>query len=91
MLTLSKNEQEAIDLSNNRRWLKTRLMEARSCLIKELQDKFCKPTFDFDNKRLVSDDGTIALQWQIRSWPDAPESYQNQQTNSGVVNIVKVV
>ena len=49
---------------------------------------FSNSTFDFENKRLVSDSGRFALQWRIRLHPDQPESYENQQTNCGTVVFV---
>lgn len=60
-------------------------------LIKEYRLLFGKgASFDFDNKRIVSSDGKLALQWMLRDRPDQPESYRNQQTNQGVVRLVKL-
>jgi len=45
-----------------------------------------RPTFDFENKRLIGTGG-YWLQWHTRNNPDAPESYENQQTSIGRVSL----
>ncbi len=44
--------------------VKRRLQEAKSVLVNELQSRFKKNQFDLPNKRMLSDDGKIALQWR---------------------------
>lgn len=83
------NEMKALVIGNNHELLKARLLEAKDVLKKSHRDKFTKKSkFDFPNKRLVSDDGTLALQWKLRNHPDKPESYHNQQTSCGKVSLV---
>jgi hypothetical protein len=79
------NEQKALALGNNRTRLRGRLMNAKAVLDRGMALLFSDNTFDFENKRLVSDSGRFALQWRIRLHPDQPESYENQQTNCGTV------
>ena len=73
-------EDSAIRLSNSPKWLLFRLKDfANTYNLKVTGAKF-----DFEGKRLTLKDGLI-LQWQIRRYPNAPESYFNQQTNIGKV------
>ena len=44
---------------------------------------------DEQNRCIHSLDRTLRLQWQLRSDPDAPESYENQQTSVGTVVFYK--
>jgi hypothetical protein len=37
------------------------------------------------SQRFIHKDGKTILQWQVRQWPDEPESYENQQTSLGTV------
>lgn len=83
------NEDLARQFGTNRKQLKTRLNEAKQCLVRELREGFGKGTFDFENKRLIGDNGVI-LQWQLREYPDRPESYHNQQTTRGNVVVLRV-
>jgi hypothetical protein len=78
---------KAQTLSGNRKQLRQRLTEARNVLNASLRASFGKGTFDFENKRLVGDNGVI-LQWRLRDHPDQPPSYQNQQTSRGTVVVV---
>lgn len=84
-------EEQALAVSNSRTLLRKRINSAKTMLIKEYRLLFGKgASFDFDNKRIVSSDGKLALQWMLRDRPDQPESYRNQQTNQGVVRLVKL-
>ena len=83
-----KLEEMARTLSQNRKQLKQRLMEARNVLVDAIRRDFGKGTFDFDKQCLVGDNGYV-LQWQVRERPDLPESYQNQQTSRGTVVVRK--
>jgi len=82
------NEALSLALGNDKAALKKRLLSARSCLKKPFLDKFKKKIYDFENKRMTSDDGSMALQWLTRLSPHAPPSYDNQQTTVGKVTVV---
>ena len=84
------NEQKALALGNNRTRLRARLMDAKAVLDRGMALLFSDNTFDFKNKRLVSDSGRFSLQWRIRLHPDQPENYENQQTNCGTVVFVEL-
>jgi hypothetical protein len=56
--------QEATELGNCRKRLRTRLQGAVGALDKLVAHKFKKATFDFDKKQLVSNCGTLCLQWE---------------------------
>lgn len=74
-----KLEQEAIDLGNNRKRLKTRLQSAIGALDRKLAPRFKNAVYDFDRKQLVSQCGGYVLQWMVR------EREHDQQTRLGVV------
>ena len=82
---MTPNEHSAIVLGNNRTKLRARVMQTKAVLDRGMALLFSNNTFDFENKRLVSDSGRFALQWRIRLHPDQPECYANQQTNCGTV------
>jgi len=84
------NEQKALALGNSPTRLRARLMGAKAVLDRGVALLFSKITFDFENKRLISDSGRFALQWRIRLHPDQPESYENQQTNCGTVVFTQI-
>lgn len=79
-------ELAAIAVSENAEELKEQLMEAKRYLRDEFELFFKKPKFDLENKRLIGSNGYF-LQWQLRRWPDLPESYENQQTTVGCVDL----
>jgi hypothetical protein len=85
---MNDNEQIALQRASSRKWLLTRLMSAKSCLLPQYKSHFKSPKFDFDTKRLNGDDGYY-LQWQTREQPDEPPSYENQQTTMGDVSLLK--
>lgn len=85
------NEEQALAVGNNRQALLKRLLEARSCLVKKLRREFTPYTFDVEHKRLLSKSGLYALQWAIRTYPDQPESYENQQTTRGAVWVERLL
>ena len=85
-----ETREKAEAIGNDKALLKKRLMEAKSVLTAEFRHVFGVTVFDFENKRLVSWDGKYALQWKVRDFPDKPESYNNQQTNTGNVWVVKL-
>jgi hypothetical protein len=82
---MTTNEERSIALGNNRTKLRARLMGAKAMLDRGMALLFSNNTFDFENKRLVSDSGRFSLQWRLRLHPDQPESYENQQTICGTV------
>lgn len=83
-------ETQAKFVGDSPKLLKKMLLESKETLDKEIRKKFAKPKFDFDNKRLVSEDGTIALEWRVRLKPNSPESYKNQQTSRGITVLVSI-
>lgn len=89
--TMRTNEERAIALGNSRTKLRARLMGAKAVLDRGMALLFSNNTFDFENKRLVSDSGRFALQWRIRLHPNQPETYENQQTNCGTVVFVQLL
>lgn len=84
------NEEKAKRLGENRRELFSRLMEARAKLVGWYRKQFKNPLYQFEDKRLVSDEGELALQWQVRDFPDSPISPRNQQTSVGSVYLVNL-
>lgn len=89
---MADTEQLAIALSNDRKRLLERLREAKTCL-NSRYDKFFQrkhQRFDFERKRLVGHSG-FYLQWTTRLQPEQPESYENQQTSVGCVQLEREV
>lgn len=80
-------EQMAIAIGNSRTKLRARLLRALSILNSVIRAGFRNARFDFEGKRLISDNGKVALQWHVRDLPDQPESYVNQQTTTGTVHL----
>lgn len=78
-------EQLALEVAQNKKRLKQMLTEAKQLLTNEKRKLFQSPTFDFEQKCLVSTCGNYKLQWKLRHRPDLPISYSNQQTNRGIV------
>ncbi|KKN01179.1 hypothetical protein LCGC14_1130200 [marine sediment metagenome] len=79
-------EQKAKELGLD----KTRLLDARLTMTLSARKDFGKGMYQFNHRRLVSDDGTWALVWQLRKQPNEPISYENQQTSIGTVTIHKL-
>ena len=82
--------EKAEAIAADRKLLKKRLNEAKSCLTTEFKHIFGATVYDFENKRIISQDGRYALQWKVREFPDKPTGYRNQQTNCGSVFVVKL-
>lgn len=61
----TKAEQQAKRdaIASSEKSLRDRLMDAKSVLANEVAKRFGSGQLDFSNKRLVSDDGKLALQW----------------------------
>jgi hypothetical protein len=78
------SEQKAIELGNDPKRLKARLLAAKDCLTDSNRKLFKDAMFDFPHKRLIGHD-RLTLQWRIRDNPNMPEGYHNQQTNQGTV------
>ena len=81
-------ERRAVELSKSRADLAKDLDSAKTGLPDDLKARFGKGKFDFENKRLVSDDGTITLQWKMRNRPGEPISETNPQFSKGTVEII---
>ena len=85
---MTTNEQIALQRASNRKWLLSRLMSAKSVLKSQYRIQFKSPKFDFDTKRLYGDNGYY-LQWKLRDEPNEPQSYTNQQTSMGTVQLYR--
>jgi hypothetical protein len=85
---MTNPEQMAIELGNNKKELKKRIESTRQCLSDMWKKRFGKGKFEFENKRMVSDNGLLALQWAVRTHPNSPISCDNQQTTVGCVYLV---
>lgn len=83
-------ERKAEAVGENPKSLLRRLNEARSCLASDWKDSFKNARFDKANKRLVSSCGCYALEWRLRTEPDEPVSYENQQTATGTVVLIEI-
>ena len=70
-------------LSEDRKWLKQRLLRAKGCLGDPARKAFAPWKFDFRKKQLKGKG--VVLQWQTRLHPTRPVSYRNQQTSIGIV------
>ena len=81
-------ERRATEFSKSRADLDKDLANAKAGLPDDLKARFGKGKFDFENKRLVSDDGTITLQWKMRNRPGEPISETNPQFSKGTVEII---
>ena len=90
MLLVAGPEEKAIEFGSKASNVKKRLMEAKAVLSSDFKKRMGKGKFDARSKRLISDDGTFALEWRVRMFPDRPEGSRNQQTNRGAVAIVKL-
>ncbi len=66
-------EQQAIELGQNRKRLKSRLQSAVGTLHRDIAKHFKSADFDFAGKRLVSSCGKFVLQWYPK------------HTNNGIV------
>ena len=81
-------EDRARQLGDNPKQLLQRLKDAKKLLTNFYLAQFGPGgKFDFENKRLIGNNG-LYLQWQLRTWPNKPESYENQQTNRGNVALI---
>jgi len=80
---LQVKEAKANFIGNSRVLLLKRLQECLSVMNSGGQEIFKGYTYDFPGKQLISPCGRWALKWKLRKCPDKPESYYNQQTNSG--------
>ena len=83
-------EETARLIGDNPLALERELKSAFEVMFDQDQKRFSKKIFDLKNKRMLSDDGTKALQWKLRSNPNQPISHDNQQTSRGYVSIVLV-
>ena len=85
---MNELEQKALAVRADKKALLKRLKFTVSVMNDEGARYMRDAKFDFKNARLVSVDGLVVLQWQTRKYPDAPESYNNQQTSSGYVRVL---
>lgn len=82
------NEEKARELAGDKTRLLRRLMGAKAVLTPINKRRMSRPFFDFENRRLVSEDGKWMLQWQLRNYPGDSIAPHNQQTSEGVVHFV---
>lgn len=78
-------EAKAIEFSNDRKNLTKRLQNFLGFW--NIADRKSWK-LDAANKRMISPDGKRAVEWITRKDPDAPISYENQQTSEGTARIV---
>lgn len=76
------NTRKAATVGDCPKELRKRIAECVSVLRDDLRRLFRGAKFDFEKKRLTATSGHF-VQWKLRPNPDAPESYENQQTNRG--------
>ena len=84
------NEKTALRLAKNRKWLYKRLLDAKECLPRATQLHNAPWKFNAQARRLVSNNGKLALHWQIRQYPKRPISCENQQTTVGTVILKEI-
>ena len=88
---VSSNEYDALCLSLDKVRIRKRLNEAKSVLQLKYRRMFKPGIFKPAERALYSDSPFgYRLQWQTRRDPDAPESYENQQTAIGAVYLVEL-
>jgi hypothetical protein len=91
VIEISDSEFKAHTIGMHKALLRKRLMEAKKVLaVQGLPFTFKQNKFQYPHKRILSDCTHWALQWKVRPFPDRPESYENQQTSTGIVEIVRV-
>lgn len=78
-------EEQAREYGNDRVGLRKALKSATLLLDGKLQPLFRKGRFDFNAKRLYTEDGRACLEWRLRQNPAGPVGYENQQTSVGVI------
>ncbi len=78
-------ELAAEELASDPGRLKKRLNDARVVLRRDFKKLFRPGRFVEAEKALYSENGEYKLQWQLREFPEQPESYENQQTSRGTV------
>ena len=85
---MQTSEELALNLAADKTRLLARMRESISVMYPKYAKFFQRKhqRFDFDAKRLNGFDGWF-LQWQLRQNPNAPESYENQQTSQGIVTV----
>lgn len=87
---MTRLEAEAIEFGKNPANVRKKLAEAKAVVCDWVRQRFKKNRYDLPRKRLLSDDGTLALQWQLRPDTGDPDSPTNQQTSKGCVVLVPV-
>ena len=88
---MTDQEYAALKLSTSPYLLHKSLKDAVSVLRDRYRAEFTpqsKQSFDFIAKRLYGGNG-FYLQWQTRDDPQAPESYDNQQTTVGCCTLYR--
>ncbi len=88
---VSQNEFDALCLSLDKTRLRKRLNDAKSVLQLRYRKMFKPGIYKHAERALYSDAPFgYRLQWTTRRDPDLPESYENQQTAIGTVELVEL-
>jgi len=89
VLKMDENERLAEELAADPTRLESRLLDAKSYILDRFKKFFRNPSYDFQNKRLVGEDGMV-LQWRIRRDENSPASQTNTQSPRGYVAVEKI-
>ncbi len=80
------SEVKAFNVGSDRRMLLRVLKQALSRSPKELSEK--DYIFDEDRKCLISEDGTVKVQWRLRPNPYRIPNKENPQTQEGYCEVI---
>ena len=84
------NEKKAMAVGNDKDLLLKRLNGAKSIFIGYIKKQFENAKFDFENKKLVGDNGYY-LQWKLRKNPNIPTHRRNNdQSSVGFVELLRI-
>lgn len=82
-------EDKARHIGETPELLKELLRDTVTMYTKPYRELFKGAKFDFSRKCLWANDGQHAVVWDLRAYPDKPQSYRNQQTSLGRVSLVR--
>jgi hypothetical protein len=80
-------QDKAALVGNDKVKLTSRIKDTRSVLYDKWRKRFANCKVDFPNKMMRSKCGQYALVWLLRPNPFLPDSYDNQQTLVGTVEL----
>lgn len=78
-------EEKARHIGDTPELLEEALRDMVEVLREDLRKAFKGARFEFSGKRLVAKNGSDALIWSMRQYPDKPIAYRNQQSSLGRV------